>query len=299
MTMRLQLHRVAVLVVCLGSQACVAPPSRVIDPLSRVVAGGREVVVIVPQGEITAAVTPSNIAASTGGGLIPALIDVAITQSRVNSAEAAIGPLRNALGDYDFDRSARSTLEQCVSSVSWLDVKRVDFTKDASKDSLMAALDRSAAPQVLVARLSYGTATDFAEIFVTLNATIFPKDAAPGKSRDSRIDRSSQLYSQTFRFVEALPPPAKDDKRNVEAWSSDAARKAKATINAGLSEVCSLLVRSLSQTPEAAAALDKGRSVTVAHNRGNLVESSGQGVLIFQPASATWVFANGATAPAQ
>ena len=46
------------------------------------------------QKEIGAEVQESNIAKWGGGGLIPALIDVAIENSRANDAEEAIQPIR-------------------------------------------------------------------------------------------------------------------------------------------------------------------------------------------------------------
>src|SRR5436305_2101513 len=96
----------AVFLVCAITQGCAVPPKRALSPEARDIAGGRAAVVVSGQGEVKPEVNASNVAMVTGGGLIPALIDAAITQSRVNSAEKTVRVVRDALGTYDFDRHA-------------------------------------------------------------------------------------------------------------------------------------------------------------------------------------------------
>jgi len=61
-----------------------------------------EAILVLSQQEIAAEINPSAVAAATGGGLLFALVDVAVNKSRADDAEAAIAPIKNALLDYDF-----------------------------------------------------------------------------------------------------------------------------------------------------------------------------------------------------
>src|SRR5579871_4399029 len=94
----------AVFLVCIIAQGCAVPPKRALSPEARDISGGRVALVVSGQGEIRPEVDASHIAMATGGGLIPALIDAAITQARMNSAEKTVRVVRDALGNYDFDK---------------------------------------------------------------------------------------------------------------------------------------------------------------------------------------------------
>src|SRR5690242_17815904 len=63
-----------------------------------------EVVVPVRQSEIYVYVPPSNVSSATGGGLIEALVDVAVDSVRTSKAEKAVKDLRDSLVDFDFDK---------------------------------------------------------------------------------------------------------------------------------------------------------------------------------------------------
>src|SRR4051812_38476632 len=94
--------RLVALAACFIAGGCVAPIKQILPPESRVVAGGRNQLVTVPQNEIAAGINESNLTAAMGGGLLFALIDAGVNNSRAKKAEAAIVPVRNALVDYAF-----------------------------------------------------------------------------------------------------------------------------------------------------------------------------------------------------
>jgi hypothetical protein len=282
----------AVFLVCVITQGCAVPPKRVLSPEARDISGGRIAVVVSGQGEIKPEVNASNIAMATGGGLIPALIDAAITQARMNSAEKTVRVVRDALGSYDFDKRALETSKSTIGSLSWLNVKDVSFTKETSIEKLKSTLAQSSSPQLVVVAYGYTLSSDFSKLGVAASVSIFPKEAAA-----SRMTASDALYMETFSCVSSLPQPASDDDRNAALWAANDGQLARAALDDGLATVSELVVRSLTLTPEAAAALDQGRTVSMAGQRGSLVETSDKGTLLFVGQTGRWIFLKGVPAP--
>jgi hypothetical protein len=282
----------AVFLICVITQGCAVPPKRVLSPEARDISGGRTALVVSGQGEIRPEVNASNIAMATGGGLIPALIDAAITQSRMNSAEKTVRVVRDALGTYDFDKRALESTKATLAGMAWLDVRDVSFTKETTPDKLKTTLAQTSSQQLMVVAYGYTLSSDFSKLGVAASVSIFPKAAAA-----SRMTSSDSVYLETFAYVSGLPQPTSDDDQNAARWAANDGALARKSIDDGLANVNQLLVRSLTQTPEAAAALDKGRLVNVAGQRGYLVETSEKGTLLFVAQTGRWIFLNGVTAP--
>jgi hypothetical protein len=73
---------------------CASQPRHFLDPADRSPVGGREAVVLVPQGEIKTLIVASQ--AGAASGLVGAIVDVSVNQHRANAAEKSITPLRTA-----------------------------------------------------------------------------------------------------------------------------------------------------------------------------------------------------------
>jgi hypothetical protein len=183
---------------CLLLEGCASPPKRVIDESRRSVTGGREALVVVPQGEIRGKITPLNTVA--GGGLNFVLIDASVNQIKTNIAERQVMDLRNALADYDFDHRALAAMQSTLPKIPWLDVQKVSFSKDASKDKLTQFIDGSDASQSVIASYDYAMSPNFEWMTVTLTVAIYPKKAQSANASsdshvpnvDGRIYRTSQ-----------------------------------------------------------------------------------------------------------
>jgi hypothetical protein len=280
--------RIAVLLSLSLLAACVAPPKRALDPAARNI-GERDAIVIVAQGEIRAIIQPST-AGAASGGLIGALIDVGINQIKTNSAEAHVRPIRDGLAGYDFDRRALEAARVAAAQVDWLNIRNVTFTKDSSNDQVLARFDQSAANQFLVVSYSYLFSPNFAQLSVALRAGLYPKTPPQGVQPAQRLARGNELYEEQFVVLADVPSKPDDTDANVAYWGANNAQAARAALDTGIAKVQELLVRSLSQSPEAAAALDQGAEARVSDRRGALIERSPSGTLIYQKESGTWVF---------
>lgn len=121
-------RRAALVFVFVVMAGCASQPRHFLDPADRSPAGGREAVVLVPQGEIKTLIVASQAGASFG--LVGALIDVGVNQHRANAAEKPIMPLRTALTDYHFDQQALAATQVTVERMDWLAVRKTSFSKD-------------------------------------------------------------------------------------------------------------------------------------------------------------------------
>lgn len=268
---------------------CATPPRRALDPADRSPSGGREVMVLVSQGEIHAAINPSVAGAVLGGGLLGALIDTSVNQHRTNKAEQTVKSLRDALNGYNFDQRAMEATQSALASLDWLGAKHATFSKDVSDDNRNACLDKAQAPEVLFATYDYSLTADFSAVQVSVTVTIDSRTIAAGKPAKDRIKVANAAFTQDFTSLVPLANAAKEPTDNVQRWAADNARLARVALDTALARDILLMQRSLSQTPQQAAQLGKGTQVNDHGIAGKLIEKDDNGTLLVEPLG-TWVY---------
>lgn len=282
-------------------EGCAGPPKPVMDESQRSIPGGRDALLVVPQGEIRGKIHAINSAAAGAaggaiGGALGAIIDGAVNQVKTNIAERQVTPLRNALADYDFDRRALAATQATFAKVPWLAVQKVSFSKDMSGDALTRFIDGSPTSQSVLAAYDYAMSPNFEWMTVTMTIGIYPK-TPPADSSGGRLAPGNALYYQRFEYVEYLPDNLHDDDKNAASWASDNGIQARKALDTSLAGVQDLFLRSLAITPAAAAALDQGRGIGMSDENGSLVESSAKGFLLYNKGTGTWIFFDGRPAP--
>jgi len=299
----------ACLLAMLVSGASVAAiKNNYIAPEARSVAGGRDVHIIVSQAEIQPNINISNITAATGGGLLFALIDAGVNNARAKEAEKQIVPLRESLVGYDFDPLAQHASNTTLQALGWFDPKQVKLSKEETSDSVLAALNASAAPQLMVLRYSYETNADFSAVVVSLNAYIANKAVPAGKKPDSRLQTKNLPYNQALRSFVMLPgADPKHPEANVKAWAAERGKLARAALDMGVARCQDLLARSLGYSAADAASMlkrNKRKMTNIPGFVGWELESKPDGTLIFENMTAsmtrveTYSAANQPAAPA-
>jgi hypothetical protein len=278
---------IALGIVLAAITGCASQPRHFIEPSDRSPPGGREAMVMVPQGEIRAQVVASQ--AGAAFGLVGALIDTGVNQHRANKAETAITPLRTELSDYGFDQRALAATQATLAQLDWLSVRKTGFSKDTSKQNAMAILDKSEAPEVLLAVYDYELTADFSALQVNARFTIDSKNVPAGQSPESRIKLDHAVYSQTFSYVIVLSGAGKDLEENCGKWSWSHAQPARVALDRGIERVNALLVRQLQETPEQLKKLAEGASTEANGHKGKLIEQNDEGILLID-ASGTWVY---------
>jgi hypothetical protein len=112
-------------------------------------------VILATQKEILADVEMSQVAMYTGGGLIPALIDVVVESSRASSAEDAVRPIRDALVDYEVGTELRKALVTRLEAISWLHVKKIEVVHDNRQKQISSLLAASSEDALLLLTPTY------------------------------------------------------------------------------------------------------------------------------------------------
>jgi hypothetical protein len=266
---------------------CASQPRHFLDPADRSPVGGREAVVLVPQGEIKTLVVASQ--AGAAFGLVGAIIDVSVNQHRANAAEKSITPLRTALIDYHFDQQALAATQETVAKMDWLAVRKTSFSKDISKENTNSILDKTASPEVLFVSYSYELSADFTMMQVDARFTISPKVAPKGQSTDSRMKLENAAYSENFTYLVPLAGAGEDVAENCRHWSDNNAEIARRALDQGIAGVNALAERGLVQTSGDVQKLQQGAKVDAGARKGKLIEKTDAGTLLLDD-SGNWVF---------
>jgi len=206
-----------------------------------------EIILALSQQEIGAEINQSNVAAAAGGGLLMALIDAGVNQSRATDAEKAIAPVKNALVDYDFGKQLRTALEQELGRLPWINVQgaRTESSPDTKK--IEEAVARSTANAVLVVNTSYTLSPDFSLVKVKASVTGYPRTPElSAVAKKARPDTDPPLlYRNDFLVAnssgKSYPTPA----AAAEAWAQDNGKAARAALDNGASDLAKRIAADL------------------------------------------------------
>lgn len=228
--MRGMLRIVTVLVLLVSVAGCVVNPVRKeinAQDISKI--RSTQVVSIISQDEITAHVVNPNITAAAGGGLLVALIDASIIESRTNEAESFIAPLREGLAQLDFREEYWARQKELFDSPNWMKSKQP--TNTAVNMTVTQIRDRVNSMQedaFLILRTEYNLSSDFKRMVVQGYAQLWTK----GQDLPS--------YAAKIEYQSAAVP-AEDKSEAVSYWNKDGAKAALATLYEGMDEVLNLL----------------------------------------------------------
>lgn len=271
---------------------CASVPS-VLPVDQRDVPVGRDLVVSVPQPEIIADINASNLSAAGGGGLLLALIDSGINQSRASKAEQAIADLRDALGDYDFTRLSQDMVQSAMGELDWMQVQRTRLTTSPlDRDVVLEHLDSSPLPQVVFVDSRYSMAPDFDRLSVEWVVTIVPTAIPAGKAPESRAAASNFAYNQRFSCQVSSPLP-EDAALAAQLWGANQGAEARSAAETCLVRLGEMVRVSLSLTADEYAAIRKAERVASgvlpSGMRGRLVRETPYGVMAINDLQ-QWVY---------
>lgn len=221
--------------------ACVsAPPKQIAFPVAaKSNLAKTDVISAVPQAELNMAVQPSNVSMFAGGGLLPALIDASVNASRAKAAGASLADVRDTLLDYDFDAVLHQQLSTELAKVEWLHTGDIRTYKDMSNANLDGALDRSDASAVLFVGSGYVLSKEGAELTVTLNVELFPKEqslvalrSGPGNDK-LKTALTNSIYRNKFEYKQSLPTVSAVREENLGAWAVNGGEPLETALSKG------------------------------------------------------------------
>ena len=213
-------------------------------------------VIVSTQDEIKADVEKSNVATYTGGGLIPALIDVAIEGSRSKSAEQDIKPIWDALVGFDMGRELQTSLGNRLDSIPWLNVKKTEILYDTKPDLVPSLLASSSEDALVLITPSYSLTSDFVALKVESEVKVLPRAAqlrASSEGKGSKKEQVTPLYKNVVAHIAPLVTGASNRKAAAAEWSKDGGAVIKQAMKQSADRIANKIVKSLTNPDSPAA----------------------------------------------
>jgi hypothetical protein len=205
-------------------------------------------VILVAQKEIVADVQKSQVAMYTGGGLIPALIDVAVESSRASSAEAAVRPIRDALVDYEVGAELYKALGARIEAIPWLHVKKVEVVHDNRPKQIASLLAASSEDALLLLTPTYALSSDFSILRFDTEVRVVPRAAhlVQSGAGDDAEKRMTPLYKAKVSHQMPLTVQGDSATNAARAWASEGGKRIKEAFQQGITRTADQIIEALS-----------------------------------------------------
>jgi hypothetical protein len=295
----------AILALVAASAALVGCVPTVVKQLpeeSRTAVAPTAVIVNLPQREINMEIIRSQTTAAMGGGLLWALVDSAVDNSRATDAEKNVQPARDALIGFDVDGLVREEARKAYTGIAWLGAQDVTVTRHESPDWREQVIAATPTNSHLFVHANYTLSPDASRITFTVRAELYSLSPAfkariadrldgQGKKPSSPLVADQVRASAVVNFESSLPAPSKDHPTNIAVWAADGGKLLREAITAAAQRTNALLAAELDRPvvdPKAAGA--KPARVKVRNISYDLVEKA-DGVTVARGGEGTlWVF---------
>lgn len=190
-----------------------------------------------------------------GGGLIPALIDVAVENSRANSAEDAVRPICDALVDFEIGTELHEALGTRREVIPWLHVRKVEVVHDNRPKQISSLLAASSEDALLLLTPTYALTSDFSTLKLETEIRVVPRAAhlIPPEVGDDAEKRMTLLYKtkSSHQAPLAVQGNAKTDAAN--AWASESGKWIKEALQQSINRTADQIIEALSHPDQAPA----------------------------------------------
>lgn len=154
-----------------------------------------DVYIVVPQKEIVAEIDRSGVAAAGGGGLLLALIDVAVENSRATDAEELIQPVKDSLIETNFNSIFLKALQKELDVVDWMNVDNIQLITDVSETTRQDHYKNADAQTVTFINARYSLSPDFSSLKANANISMLPKDELLKKYSEKSTSKKAKKYA--------------------------------------------------------------------------------------------------------
>lgn len=172
-----------------------------------------DVYLVEPKKTLTATIERSNITTYTGGGLLFALIDSAIDDSREEDAKKDIANIQRHMAKINVQDTLNTRLVPVFQNAKWLKVRNIAPMKVTGENTLKAKIDRTSAGAILNVYFTYYMDPDFTlirgNLFVTLYAT--------GDFGET-IEKGAPIFKTEVSTVRSLENVGKNRQENCALW---------------------------------------------------------------------------------
>jgi hypothetical protein len=203
-----------------------------------------------------------SVVASTGGaavgGLIGAIIDSAVTNSRGKTAEAAVAPIRDALVEVDAGAALKGALTTSLAPVPWLKGSAIELRSvKANREAMAEAVQQVGTDAVLMVQADYKMSPTFDAMNIGADVSLLPratpKVAKPRTALDPPEEEAgppAPLYANRVVVSVRLPGFVAGTTTLDEAaklWASAPGQGARRALEGGMVELAQMIAFDLEQ----------------------------------------------------
>ena len=228
-------HWATVMCAAAVLSGCAMPARIVLQPEQREAITDLQVQVIIAQDEVHAAVEPPNVSRALGGGLIGAMIDASIANSRSKDAQQSLLPFYAAIEGVDFRKefthAVLRELPKYPIKVSVVSVTPGEPGAEALK-AMRSALRPGQALLVLAPR--YSLSVDRRQLNLQLAQVIWDRldDKASSSGRARPVHRSLSRYH--------AQPLGAGGEESLNLWRANDAALFRAAIQDAIAEAIAM-----------------------------------------------------------
>lgn len=249
------LRSTVLILLALVLGGCAAPLRVSLTPEQRAKITELKARVVVVQDEVIVAVQPSHVGAATGGGLIGAMIDSSVTNSRVKASQEIMGPFYAQIEDVDYRKEFNEAIRLELANYP-LKIAQFTTTPQALSKETLAQLrsELQTGQALLVIYPRYYLTMDFRNLDVEANVSMWMKDGAANMP----VQRGVLHYQSQ--------PVGSGGKESIALWGAQGAAAFRAAIKESIVETINLVLMDIDlKTPG-----DKpAQSRTYAFNAGS------------------------------
>ena len=199
------------------------------------------------QQEIGTEINTSNVSAATGGGLIAAIVDSSIDNSRAKKAESAVTPLRDALINYQPGNILAVDLQKALATVPGVSPSHVDVRQIIDPNTTAGWINGSGGASVLLVNLSYKLSPNFGSIIVSAEVSLHA-----GGSRLASVAQNKpnlpplvyyNVFSSTYTLFGLSDAPTLDGMAKL--WAANGGQSAQKALDVELQELAVMIAYDL------------------------------------------------------
>lgn len=234
----------------------------VLPDKDRIVPGGRNVQIRMPQTEIDVTIDTGRIALAPRSSILEIIIMASVDDTRKiterNLREKALAtarPVRQSLSGFDVRALAEATTRAALGKIAWFDARNIAMADDDNANAAPAA----------TVTYRYTLSPDFSQIRVAADLSL------TGASQQTAI------YRQTITSIVHLNTSAFQEDANVARWSADDGKLAKAALQTAFGQIERLIPYALNLTAKDAVDFAKREKAFAAGFYAPLIEAGADG----------------------
>ncbi len=276
----------------LASGGCATATRVALGDVQRSQIASVKTVAALSQQELGVAIVQSTAGASAG--LIGAVIDSSVNNSRVKTAEAAAVPVRDALVTYDPSAAIGAALSRELRPIAWLKRNSIETRSVAGNKSAVAELvKKSGADMLLLVQTDYRLTPEFDALVVTAKVSLFPLTAPPPADAEEGGEppAPAPVYFNTLTASTLLSGFQKGMPLDAAArlWAANGGQGARRALDGGLGEVARLVAFDLQQGAPEKAAYEPPAEAKTVEVPAKYASGNAQGYVVRTEGGRFWV----------